>query len=54
MNNVAGLDNFSSLTKDEMMMVEGGAINVGNLVKAIGAVYAAGYAVGSFVGNLLK
>ncbi|GAB2022785.1 hypothetical protein RyT2_18590 [Pseudolactococcus yaeyamensis] len=57
LNNVAGLNNFSSLTEDEMMMVEGGVfpIVIGGIVISKGVVIGVGaVAAGLGIGYLVN
>jgi lactobin A/cerein 7B family class IIb bacteriocin len=51
---VVALDQYATLTEKEMMVIEGGLVHVGHVVKAVGLAYAAGYAIGSFIGNVLN
>ncbi|GAX48428.1 class IIb bacteriocin, lactobin A/cerein 7B family [Pseudolactococcus reticulitermitis] len=51
---VVALDQFSTLTEKEMMVIEGGLVHVGHVIKAVGIAYGAGYAFGSFIGNVFK
>lgn len=47
------LDNFRTIDKIDLSQINGG-INVGNVFKAAGMAYGAGYALGSFIGHMLK
>ncbi|WP_460055265.1 Blp family class II bacteriocin [Pseudolactococcus yaeyamensis] len=48
LNNVAGLNNFSTLTEDEMMMVEGGGT-----ATDLGKATIAGATVGASIGSIV-
>ena len=51
---VVALDQYVTLTEKEMMVIQGGLVHDGHVVKAVGIAYAAGYAFGSFIGNVFK
>lgn len=51
LNNVVGLNSFSELTEEEMLLVEGG-IDPWKVVQGISFVYGAGYAIGNLFGKL--